>query len=278
MILKQSINKIFLIFFTIQFFANSQDPIKVFSEILASNDFALSSSNGFLGSKTIDLLIKRCKTNIEKAKPLLTCNILWFLLKFNFKLERYLTDKNMALTFTIRPLYFDYGHYYIPIGCIDGYPGPHCILRKLGCCALGFGFDFYYNDRKSDYKFSHNLTFFLNIVAKKIIPFDFIISYSPFIFSINRGIYVELSLINFSLGNFIKSIIMSTLDLDKQHIDNWKKKSGDDSEDSAERKRYRIKVKSLHSSGGGRKAKFILIDNLLLILAYNIRLYIGFRF
>lgn len=246
------------------------------TEINNIKDYQVSLSNGFIGYKVFELIHKYCKSNNSNTKDKLRCNILLFLAKLNLKLESRIENRNTALSFSIRPFYFDYNHYYNPIGCISGYPGPHCILRRVGICGLGFGWEFYYNDINSKFKFSHNLTFFINVVAKKVIPFDILISYSPFVFSISDIIYLELSLINFSLGNFIKSIIMSCARLEKQHKDNWEKADSDDSETISEKNRYKEKVMSLHPSKS-KKVKFILYDNLLSSMLYNIRLYIGIK-
>ena len=265
-------NSLYLILLFCGFKIHSNGAV---AEVSYTRDYHISISDGFIGYKVFELIYKRCKNSDPDIKKRLTCNILWFLAKLNFKIEKYIEGKNRALSFSLKPFYFDYGHYYNPIGCIDEYPGPHCILRRVGICGLGFGWDFYYSSTTSKYKFSHNLTFILNVVAKKIIPFDLLISYSPFIFSINDGIYVELSLINFSLGNFIKSIIMSCVSLEKQHKDNWRKGESDNREIISEKDRYK-KVVSLQSARS-KKVKFILYDNLLLSILYNVRLYLGLR-
>lgn len=234
-----------------------------------------SISHGFWGTKTIILLQKYCKTSEQEVKNLLRCNILWNLVKLNIRFESIFSTKK-AFIFSIKPFNFDYGAYFMPAGCVDGYPDVNCIIRRVGCCGVGLGMDFYYNKTTSKYRFSQNLSLFLNVIAKKIIPVDLILSYSPFIFSGGSGLYLELNLINFSFGNFIKALIMSFVDLESQYKPNWDITRGDDMKKIKLKRRYIEKVESIKTVNK-EKVKFILLDNLLLSIVYNIRFYIGVR-
>lgn len=267
---------ILLLFFT-RIYPNKIQKPKI-PIIFTTDEYSMSLSSGFLGFKTFYLLQKCCKNTDENTKNLVISNIFWFLLKLNLKIERYQIKSNRSISISIRSFNYDYNHYYIPIGCINGYPGEHCIFKRVGWFGLGLGFDFFYNDIDSKYTFSQSLTFIVNVIAKKVIPLDFIFSYSPFIFSIRRGIYLELNLINFSLGSFIKSFIMTFVKLEKQLKANWEILEYDSTAIKREKDRYSNKVRLLQNSGIKEKVKFILYDNLLWALLHNIRIFIGVKY
>ena len=239
-------------------------------DIFKSN-YSVVVSDGFVSFKTFSLM-KKCITPKNNSRGLLIANIFYNLLKLDFRLEKKY-KKDMSYVFDVRVFDFNYGQYFIPQGCIDSYPGPHCIFRRVGFFSFGFGYQKFYKMRS---KFSQNILFSLNIVGKRVIPFDFIVSYSPFIFSAKNGFYLNLSLINFSVGNFVKHMIMAFVNINKHVKANWVPNSDDDEDDLKVKTRYICKVAYVQSSGK-RKFKFILVDGLIYSLISNINIYIGLK-
>ena len=272
---------ILLFLFKLNAFQREHESETLISRII-NHEGTIYVSNGFVGSKSLEILkniiktgIKRNLTDKEKdMRVLYISGFLWNFAKFNFKLELKLNDKNV--TFSIKPFFYDYDNYFIPVGCLTGYPGPECIFRRIGFCLINTGLEFYYNSNKS-HVFSYNMSIGLNIIGKKIIPVDIILSYSPLVYKNNKNLYIELNT-NFSLFEFIKKILISTVDYHKLHKQNWDLDSTDHNDKhTKELVNQFIKKNEDIRNGKISKAKFILVDGLLWSLIYNIRLYIGVK-
>ena len=249
---------------------------------IVENDGKIFVTHGFLGSKTIEIfknIVKISKKeglnrDEQNIRFLYISGFCWNLAKFNFKLQ--LNYKKHNITFNIKPFYYDYDNYFIPIGCMDAYPGPECIFRRIGFFLVSSGIEFNYNESEF-HKFSFNISGGINVIGKKYIPLDLIFSFSPFIYQNYKKFYIELNT-SFSIGEFIKKILIANMDYQKFYSHNWDMESFD-SAGSDHRKllNHFIKKNENLRNGNISKAKFILVDGLLWSMIYNTRLYLGIR-
>lgn len=252
-------------------------PFLIKSEYIFEDDYNIkfSLSSGFIGYKSIDLIRKRIKASINKnkddLKSGLTNNILICLGKLNFKLE--IPKQNTSRIISIKPLNFNYNPYYIEPGCIDEYPGPNCIMRRVGICSIGYGYEFYYKDHKNI--LSQNIMLYANLIGKKIIPFDLIISYSPIVISLNNGFYIDFNIINFSVGTFIKGLVSSFKNVNDQY--GSKITSDDDEKKKKFKEKYRKKIIKIQKNRSS-KLKYIFIESLLMNIINNMQIFIGIKF
>lgn len=241
-------------------------------------------SHGFIGSKTIDIFIKLAKLNCKKKKTdkeketryLYLSAIMWNLAKFKMKFQTPL--KNGDFIFGFNSFFYDYDNYFIPVGCMYLYPGPECIFRRIGFAGIFIGYEKYYSNRiNSGHVFSHNFSAVVNIIAKKYIPFDLILSFSPFIYQNHYNFYIELNT-SFSIGEFIKKILIANVLYSKLYKNNWDIDSLPESISGDKEIMLHFIAKNLQLlSGKISKAKFIFVDGLIWSLIYNTRLYIGIK-
>ena len=249
------------------------DKIKCIDDLSDENSIKVSLSHGFIGYKTIDLIRKKITATDDNIKKGLANNILICLAKLNFKFESY--SDNFSKVISIKPINYNYNLYYIVPGCISEYPGPKCIMRRVGICSIGYGFEYYMKATKNI--LSQNVMFYINIIGKKILPFDFILSYSPLVISLNCGLYFDFNLINFSLGSFIKGIIMSTAKLEKHYKKNWEITDDDDSDYKSFKQKYKDKVNSIQRNTKN-KLKYVFVESILMNIINNMQLFIGIKF
>ena len=265
-------NKISKQFVVIIIFLNC-DKIKCIDDLSDENNIKVSLSHGFIGYKTIDLIRKKITATDDNIKKGLANNILICLAKLNFKFESY--SDNFSKVISIKPINYNYNLYYIVPGCISEYPGPKCIMRRVGICSIGYGFEYYMKATKNI--LSQNVMFYINIIGKKILPFDFILSYSPLVISLKCGLYFDFNLINFSLGSFIKGIIMSTAKLEKHYKKNWEITDDDDSDYKSFKQKYKDKVYSIQRNTKN-KLKYVFVESILMNIINNMQLFIGIKF
>ena len=265
-------NKISKQFVVIIIFLNC-DKIKCIDDLSDENSIKVSLSHGFIGYKTIDLIRKKITATDDNIKKGLANNILICLAKLNFKFESY--SDNFSKVISIKPINYNYNLYYIVPGCISEYPGPKCIMRRVGICSIGYGFEYYMKATKNI--LSQNVMFYINIIGKKILPFDFILSYSPLVISLKCGLYFDFNLINFSLGSFIKGIIMSTAKLEKHYKKNWEITDDDDSDYKSFKQKYKDKVYSIQRNTKN-KLKYVFVESILMNIINNMQLFIGLKF
>ena len=265
-------NKISKHFVVIIIFLNCE-KIKCIDDLSDENNIKVSLSHGFIGYKTIDLIRKKITATDDNIKKGLANNILICLAKLNFKFESY--SDNFSKVISIKPINYNYNLYYIVPGCISEYPGPKCIMRRVGICSIGYGFEYYMKATKNI--LSQNVMFYINIIGKKILPFDFILSYSPLVISLKCGLYFDFNLINFSLGSFIKGIIMSTAKLEKHYKKNWEITDDDDSDYKSFKQKYKDKVNSIQRNTKN-KLKYVFVESILMNIINNMQLFIGIKF
>jgi len=241
-------------------------------------------SHGFIGSKSIDIFIKLIKLSCKKnktddekeAQGLYISGFLWNLAKFKIKFQ--VPYENFDLTFGVNSFFYDYDNYFIPTGCMYLYPGPECIFRRIGFAGIHIGYEGYYNDHiNKNHIFSYNISGIVNVIAKKYIPFDLIVSFSPIIYQNHYKFYIELNT-NFSIGEFIKKILIANVHYSKLYRNNWDIDSLPESiSGDKEIMEHFIKKNTKLLNGQNSKAKFILVDGLIWSLLYNTRLYIGIK-
>lgn len=257
--------------FMVLFFFNIK--INPINDIINTNSIKVSVSHGFIGFKTIDLFRKLAQTSDNITKTGLKNNILICLAKLNLKFET--CSNNFSKVISIKPINYNYNHYYMTPGCISEYPGPSCIMRRVGICSIGYGFEYYMKGTNNI--LSQNIMFYINIIGKKILPFDLIVSYSPLIISLKCGLYFDFNIINFSLGSFIKSLIMSFAKIENHLKDNWDINSNDDAEYTNHKIKYIEKIIDIQKDTKS-KLKYVFIDNILMNIVNNIQLFIGIKF
>jgi hypothetical protein len=240
--------------------------------------------HGFIGSKTIDIFIKLVKLSCKKnktdnereARDLYLSGFLWNLAKLKMKFQMPL--KNGDLTFGFNSFFYDYDNYFIPVGCMYLYPGPECIFRRIGFAGIHIGYEKYYSNRiNTGHVFSYNFSAVVNIIAKKYIPFDLILSFSPFIYQNHYNFYIELNT-SFSIGEFIKKILIANVHYSKLYRNNCDINSLPESIEGDREIMEHFKNKNTKLLNGQiSKAKFIFVDGLIWSLIYNTRLYIGIK-
>lgn len=241
-------------------------------------------SHGFIGSKTIDIFIKLVKLNCKKNKTykegevryLYLSGFLWNLAKLKMKFQ--IPLKNGDLIFGFNSFFYDYDNYFIPVGCLYLYPGPECIFRRIGFAGIYIGYEKYYSNRvNTGHIFSYNFSAVVNVIAKKYIPFDLIFSFSPFIYQNHYNFYIELNT-SFSIGEFIKKILIAKVHYSKLYSHNWNIDSlPENIEGDREIMQHFMNKNTKLSNGQISKAKFIFVDGLIWSLIYNTRIYIGIK-
>ena len=239
-------------------------------------------SHGFVGIKTLEIfknIVKlSCKRKTKEETLIMYLYIsgfLWNFAKLKFKFQ--IPLKKGDLTFGVNSFFYDYDNYFIPTGCMYLYPGPECIFRRIGFAGIHIGYENYYNSMNSEHVFSYNISAVINVIAKKYIPFDLIFSFSPFIYQNNYNFYIELNT-NFSLGEFIKKILIANVHYSKLYRNNWDIESLPESIDGDTNLMKHFINKNIKLlRGKASKTKFILVDGLIWSLIYNIRLYIGIK-
>lgn len=241
-------------------------------------------SHGFVGIKTLEIFKNIVKLNCKKNKDyeeteimyLYISGFLWNFAKLKFKFQIPLKDGD--LTFGVNSFFYDYDNYFIPTGCMYLYPGPECIFRRIGFAGIHIGYEKYYsNNINTGHIFSYNFSAVVNVIAKKYIPFDLIFSFSPFIYQNNYNFYIELNT-SFSIGEFIKKILIANVHYYKLYSYNWDIDSLPASIDGdINLMQHFINKNNKLLKGQISKAKFIFVDGLIWSLIYNTRIYIGIK-
>ena len=263
--------------------------IKIFSynsilQKFIERDGKIVIAHGFLGVKTTEILKKFLYLTFKKNKNekeedsryLYLSGFLWNFAKLKMKFQ--LPLKKGDLTFGFNSFFYDYDNYFIPAGCMYLYPGPDCIFRRIGFAGLHIGYEKYYNcNINNGHVFSYNISAIVNVIAKKYIPFDLILSFSPFIYQNSSHFYIELNT-NFSIGEFIKKILIANVHYSKLYSHNWDIDSLPEGiEGDTELMKHFTDKNTKLLNGEISKIKFILVDGFIWSLIYNTRLYIGIK-
>ena len=104
-----------------------------------------------------------------------------------------------------------------------------------------------------------------------------VVSFSPIIYQNHYKFYIELNT-NFSIGEFIKKILIANVHYSKLYRNNWDIDSLPESIDGDKKiMEHFIDKNTKLLNGQNSKAKFILVDGLIWSLLYNTRLYIGIK-
>jgi len=272
----------FILFFYV-YRSYSLDYDTVLNKFVNSNG-KIFFAHGFIGVKTLEIfknIIKiSCKKNRDDKEnmkmALYISGFLWNLAKFKIKFQ--VPYEKFDLTFGINSFFYDYDNYFISTGCMYLYPGPECIFRRIGFGGIHIGYEGYYTDNiNKNHVFSYNISGIVNVIAKKYIPFDLIVSFSPIIYQNHYKFYIELNT-NFSIGEFIKKILIANVHYSKLYRNNWDIDSLPESIDGDKKiMEHFIDKNTKLLNGQNSKAKFILVDGLIWSLLYNTRLYIGIK-